>query len=224
MITDKNEEFLARYGSPETTKEIFEKHEPLAKLSKIHRYEEEFKLNPFTHTDVVDNIHQNYNEDEFRGHRNLSKELFDKSVEESSGYRRTHILKSPNLTLDHVKKLQEKRQFTTPDYEDIGLNHHVKNDILDHVLKYENFFNKPTDILKMYGNTISNFSKNKNLNSNHISTLIKIGTKEDARHASPSITFKNIANHPNLSKENAEELRTKINHPYINELLDKRGM
>lgn len=223
MITDKNEDFLARFGSPETTKKIWEMGEPMAKLAKTHYHEENFKQNPFTHTDAIAHIATHYNEDEFAGHPNLPREMYDKAVRESSGYRRDFLLKSPHLTLDHIKTMEKKKPFFGNEYAYLGRTQTTSDDILDHLTQPEKLYDASHES-KLESHDIFYFSKNKNLKPRHLSSLIDLGTSLNKNFNSSSITFQNIAKHPNLSKENAEELRTKVKHPYINELLDKRGM
>lgn len=211
MITDKNQHFLTKFGSPEVTKKIWNESDSFDKNSSGIDL---LTNNPHTHSDVIDEIVNNHDM-EYISHPNVSREVFDKHVKENSGYGRQYILKSPNINADHLKTLEKKKPFGSSDIYALARNPHLKEDELD-------IATNPKYKLSFDDFDHNNFAKNKNLQPRHISNLIKI-SKYASHTASPSLMYDRLAEHPNLSKENAEELRA-VNHPYINELLDKRGM
>lgn len=215
MITEKNEGFLARYGSQDTTEKIWKKYGSDVK-TRNYMQEHNVSQNPFLTSSTADELAEIYVDNV--KHPAVSKEFFDKTV--NSGYGRQSILKSPNLTAEHIKTMEKKRPLTGSDLYQIARNPSIKSDVIEHVL-----FHGPKvgDVhvyhgITMDANDIGAFGKNKNLQPHHISKLIEIGKK---KNESPSITFGNLARHPNLSKENEAELRN-VNHAYINKLLDER--
>lgn len=211
MITDKNQHFLAKFGSPEVTKKIWNESDSFDKNSSGIDL---LTNNPHTHSDVIDEIVSDY-DDSHIGHPNVSKTVFERHVAENSGHGRSYLMKSPNITKEHLLDMEKKKPFGRSDIYALARNPHLKEDELD-------IATNPKYKLSFDDFDHNNFAKNKNLQPRHISNLIKI-SKYASHTASPSLMYARLAEHPNLSKENAEELRA-VNHPYINELLDKRGM
>lgn len=195
----KKDLFLAKYGSAKHIEEI--------ERTKTYpaEYKYEMSFNPTIPSHIVDKFAQDY--PEFIKHPNLSKEGFDKIVENSPHTRL--IRRSPHLTLQHIKDNPHLLRPQQADGLSVAYNNPHK-DVLDHVIT-------PESAGKFSAYDVTDIVKNKHLTSHHLSTMLK-----HSGHDQSSIV--DTVNHPSFTKENAKDIPTGYIHSEIvNKALKEKG-
>ena len=155
MITDKNKSFLARFGSADTTKKIWDENNSVSD----GYYRHSLYRTPFVHESIADI---------FTGklHPNISDEKMKREVDSATGYGRMEIFDHPKMNIDHIHQLDQKRQINQNEFNSLVSNKHLKEPELNFLLGQDVRMNK----MDIYAS--ARLALNKNLNNDHIKRLI----------------------------------------------------
>lgn len=213
--------FLARFGSENHIREL----DP--EISGSTSIRESVSKNPYTPTDIVDKYAHTHHE--FLGHPNMSKDKYEEVMcGDLQHAAKLEAISSPHFNETHMAKVGLDPDPTR--------NPHPKNSLISRASKSNlssnmlDHFIVPHLVKGLNSYDTEDLSKNPNLNSHHIDTIIQTPSKPPLwskqptdSHGPDPIAMQYLIAHPSFTKGNISKIAPdKVGSPWVKDALYKK--